>query len=153
MSLDGSEVEYVMKPLTEDEMVEAVKGSEGLNLEEVKALVMLMSDRSSEWGEQQELVEGLRAGVMTDYGGTVLCNEIQPDPPNRGPNCEAIITLNEGAQPKKQRAMPMHGERLEALGIIKEGGTWDGSVEFALFSSRYQGQEQVARGCRHALGE
>ena len=65
--------------------------------------------------EHQELVEGLRVGVMTDYGGTVLCNEIQPDPPNRGPNCEAIITLKEGAQPKKQRAMPMHGERLKAL--------------------------------------
>ena len=41
-------------------------------------------------------------------------------PPNRGPNCEAIITLKEGAQPNKQRAMPMHGERLEDLGIIAD---------------------------------
>ena len=120
MSLDGSEVECVMNPLTEDEMVEAVKGREGVDLEEVKARVMLMSDGRSEWGEHQYLVEDLRAGVMTDYGGTVLCNEIQPNPPNRGPNCEAIITLKEGAQPRKQRAMPMHGERLEALGIIAD---------------------------------
>ena len=36
------------------------------------------------------------------------------------PTCEAIITLKEGAQPKKQRAMPMHGERLEALGKIAD---------------------------------
>ena len=62
--------------------------------------MILMSDGSSEWGEHQELVEGLRAGVMTDYGGTVLCNEIQPDPPIRGANCEAIITLKERAEPK-----------------------------------------------------
>ena len=81
VSLDGSEVECVMNPLTKDEMVEAVKDGEGVSLEGVKARVMLMSDGSSEWGEHQEFVEGLRAGVMTDYGGTVLCNEIQPDPP------------------------------------------------------------------------
>ena len=107
-----------MSPLTEDEMVEAVKRHDGADLEEEQARVMLMSDGSSEWGEHQELVEGLRAGLVTDLGGTVLCNEAQPDPPNRGPICEAIITFKEGAQPKKQSAMQMHSERLEALGMI-----------------------------------
>ena len=81
---------------------------------------MLMSEGAAEWGEHQVLVEGLRAGIMEADGCTVLCNEIQPDPTNSGTNCEAIITLKEGAQPKKQREMPMHGERLEALGKIAD---------------------------------
>ena len=42
--LDGSEDEFAMNPSTEDEMVEAVKGRDGAELEEVKARVMLMSD-------------------------------------------------------------------------------------------------------------
>ena len=99
-------------------MVEALNSRDGIDEEDVKLRTMLMSERAGEWGEHQALVEGLRARGMEAYGGTVLCNEIQPDPPNRGPNCEAIPTLKEGAQPKKQRAMPMHAESLECLGKI-----------------------------------
>ena len=120
VSQDGSEGDWRVDVLDEDEMVEALNGRDCIDEEEVKLRTMLMSEGAAEWGDHQALVEGLRASIMEAYGVTVLCNEIQPDPPNRGPNCEAIITLKEGAQPKKQRAMPMHGERLEALGKIAD---------------------------------
>ena len=93
MSQDGSEGDRRLEALDEDEMVEALKGRYGIDEEEVKLRTMLMGDGAAEWGDNQAVVEGLRASIMEPYGGTVLCNEIQQDPPNRGPNCEAIITL------------------------------------------------------------
>ena len=82
-------------------MVEALNGRDGVDKEDLKLRTMLLREGATEWGENQALVETLRAGIMEAYGGMVLCNEIQPDPPNRGPNCEAIITLKRGGPIKK----------------------------------------------------
>ena len=81
---DGSEGDWRVDVLDEDEMVEALKGRDGIGEEEVKLRTMVMSEGAAEWGDNQAFVEGLRASIMEAYGGTVLCNEIQPDPPNRG---------------------------------------------------------------------
>ena len=73
-------------------MVAALDGMDGIDEEEVRLRTMVMSEGAAEWGDHQALVEWLRVSIIEAYGGKVLCNEIQPDPPNRGPNCEAIIT-------------------------------------------------------------
>ena len=49
-----------------------------------------------EWGEHQQLVDGLRKALHRDYPD-VLADEIKPNPPVRGDKCEARIYLKERA--------------------------------------------------------
>ena len=64
VSREGSECDWRVDALDEDEMVEALNGRDGVAEEEVRLRTMLMSEGATEWGEHQALVEGLRAGVM-----------------------------------------------------------------------------------------
>ncbi len=59
------------------------------------------SGNLTEWGENQALVDELRAKLHADYDGIVLCDEALHDPPVRGPHCEARIYVKPGAEPKK----------------------------------------------------
>ena len=79
------------------------------------ATLISSSSREGEWGEHESLVKELREALHSDYDGVVFRNSVFPNPPIRGPHCEAQIFLKPGAQPKKQRAIPLFGERLEAM--------------------------------------
>ena len=66
----------------------------------------LVQGTDKEWGENQPLVDKLRAALLKDYGDTVLCGKfswINESPPIRGPHCEARIHLKVGAQAKAQK--------------------------------------------------
>jgi hypothetical protein len=77
--------------------------------------VITSDSEPTEWGENQALVDELRAKLHADYDGVVLCDEALPDPPVRGPHCEARIYLKPGAEPKKQKPILLQGERREAI--------------------------------------
>jgi hypothetical protein len=85
--------------------------------------VITSDSEPTEWGENQALVDELRAKLHADYDGVVLCDEALPDPPVRGPHCEAQINLKPGAEPKKQKPILLQGERREAMiDIAKKNG-------------------------------
>ena len=82
-----------------------------------------------EWGENQPLVDQLRAALLKDYGGTVLCGKfswINESPPIRGPRCEARIHLKVGAQAMAQRQIPLQEEKLQVMKEIAEGWVANG---------------------------
>jgi hypothetical protein len=89
----------------------------------------IQTSGSSEWGQYQSLVEELRAGLHADYDGTVLVDEIDQDPPVRGPHCEGKIFLKPGAKPKKQGAMKLQGERLEGMKKVAQDWFDGGRIE------------------------
>ena len=79
---------------------------------------------------QGDLADQLRRQVLLDYTGTVFRKEVPPtDRPIRGPFGEATIELAPGAQPIKQRAFHMHGERGEALGKLIDQYVREGKLE------------------------
>jgi hypothetical protein len=84
---------------------------------------------ANEWGEFQPLVNELRRKISEDYKDVVFGEEVKPNPPVRGPHCEARIFLKPGAQPKKQRTMQLMGERLEAMEAITKEWLRQGKVE------------------------
>jgi len=55
-----------------------------------------------------------------DYDGKVLCEEVPPDPPVRGPYGYAYIPLKEGAEPQRQKPFYQHGERVDAMKKITD---------------------------------
>ena len=101
--------------LTEAECVEVVRSLGGSSDELLVGRVITTDSDASEWGENQPLVDELRAKLLKDFGGTVLRTEVLTDPPIRGPNCEAKIYLKPGAQPKKQKGILLQGERADAM--------------------------------------
>ena len=71
--------------------------------------------------EKDPLVEELRTKIHTDYDGVVLRDQVIPNPPVRGPNGYANITLKEGAVPQRQKPFRQHGEKHDALVKISQG--------------------------------
>ena len=70
-SQDGSEGDWRLEALDEDEMIEALNGRDGIEDADVRLRTGLMSEGAAEWGEHQALVEGLRArfiGGIWGYG-------------------------------------------------------------------------------------
>ena len=92
------------------------------------AAVRAIYAEGGEWGGHQPLVDQLRAALFDDFPN-VLRESILPDPPIRGPNCEAQIYLKPTAQPKKQRCMSMCGERLGAMEQITQDWLEAGKIE------------------------
>jgi hypothetical protein len=79
---------------------------------------------------QGDMVEDLKKQVLSDYTGTVFRKEVPSDErPVRGPFGEATIELMPGAQPVKQRAFHMHGERGEALAKLVDQYVREGKLE------------------------
>jgi hypothetical protein len=79
---------------------------------------------------QGDMAEDLRKQVLNDYTGTVFRKEVPTDErPVRGPFGEATIELMPGAQPVKQRAFHMHGERGEALAKLVDQYVREGKLE------------------------
>ena len=77
-----------------------------------------------------DVVEDLRRQVLADYAGTVFRTEVPThERPVRGPFGEATIELMPGAQPIKQRAFHMHGERGEALAKLVDQYVREGKLE------------------------
>ena len=56
MSQDGSEGDWRVDVLGEDEMVEVLNGRDGIDEEEVRLRTMVMSEGAAEWGDYQALV-------------------------------------------------------------------------------------------------
>ena len=56
----------------------------GPRLREVATKALTVSDGKTEWGVNQDLVEGFRQALIAGFGGTVLADEIRPNPPKRG---------------------------------------------------------------------
>ena len=76
----------------------------------------LVQGTDEEWGENQPLVDQLRAALLRDYGTPVLCGKfswLNESPPIRGPQCEARIRLKVGAQAKAQKQIRLQGEKLK----------------------------------------
>jgi hypothetical protein len=69
---------------------------------------------------EHPLAKTLRDKLYEDYKDTVFRKEIYPNPQPRGPSGMATATLKPGAVPKYCRAIPCHGEKLEALKKILE---------------------------------
>jgi hypothetical protein len=67
------------------------------------------------------LVEELHTKIHKDYDGVVLRDQVIPNPPVRGPNGYANITLKEGAVPQRQKPFRQHGEKHDALVKISQG--------------------------------
>ena len=67
-----------------------------------------------------KLVEEFKAQVLLDFGVDVLSGKLQKTPPIRGPYGEARINIKHGAQPRRQRAFQLVGERADALKAILE---------------------------------
>jgi hypothetical protein len=77
-----------------------------------------------------DLVEDLRKQVLVDYAESVFRKEVPPhERPVRGPFGEATIELMPGAQPVKQKAFHMHGERGEALAKLVDQYVREGKLE------------------------
>ena len=67
-------------------------------------------------------VEGFREKIHKDFDGKVLCKEVIPDPPERGPNGYAYIPLKHDAVPKRQKPFRQFGEKNNAMKTI--GQQW-----------------------------
>ena len=65
-------------------------------------------------------VTDFRDAIHRDYDGTVLCKEVQPDPPVRGLNGNAFIPLKEGAIPQRKKPYKQFGEKEEAMKKIAQ---------------------------------
>ena len=74
----------------------------------------------NEFEEGMDRVETFRDGIHKEYDGTVLCKEVRPDPPVRGPNGYAFIPLVEGAAPQRSKPFRKFGVREEALRKITQ---------------------------------
>ena len=66
-------------------------------------------------GAINERLENLRKKIHEDYDGVDLCDEVHPDPPERGMYGYAYINLKENAIPQRQKPFYQHGERYEAM--------------------------------------
>ena len=62
--------------------------------------------------------EEFRKKIHEDYDGTVLREEVYPDPPERGAYGYARIDLKDGAIPQRQKPFNLMGERKEAFAEI-----------------------------------
>ena len=62
----------------------------------------------------------MREAIHEDYDGVVLCKEVRPDPPVRGPHGYAYISLVEGAIPQRSKTFRQFGVREEALRKITQ---------------------------------
>ena len=60
-------------------------------------------------------IEEFRARIHKDYDGSVLCTEVLPDPPVRGPYGYAYIPLVDKAVPTRSKPFRLHGEKYEAM--------------------------------------
>ena len=81
-------------------------------------------------GEGDEEVKRLIENIHKDYDGEVLCEKVPPGPrPVRGPFGEGEIELKPGARAKKQRPIPLTGERREAMIKLVEEWENEGKVE------------------------
>ena len=121
---DGKAMEVwpTVERLTEDDLgtLDAVLQESNSQVE----VYGLVQGTDEEWGENQPLVDQLRAARLKDYGDTVLCGKfswINESPPIRGPHCEARIHLKVGAQAKAQKQIRLQGEKLQAMKEIAEG--------------------------------
>ena len=87
----------------------------------------LVQGTDEEWGENQPLVDQLRAALLKDCGDKF--SWINESPPIRGPHCEARIHLKLGAQAKAQRQIWQQGEKLQDMKEIAEGWVAKGRAE------------------------
>ena len=67
---------------------------------------------------EESRVEDYRKKIHDAYDGTVLREEVIPDPPVRGKYGYAKILLKPDAVPQRQKPFNMHGERNEAMKTI-----------------------------------
>ena len=58
----------------------------------------------------KDRVEKIREKLIQDYTGTVLCEDIRPNPPVRGRFGNTYIPLKADGAPTQQRPFSMHGE-------------------------------------------
>ena len=68
--------------------------------------------------EEDSAVEELRRKIHEDFDGTVLRDEIIPDPPVRGRYGYAYIPLKDDAVPQRRKLYFQHGERKEAMSTL-----------------------------------
>ena len=59
----------------------------------------------------QPRISQLRDQIISDYTGSVFCDKLPSNPPNRGRYGVAFIPLKENAQPTWSRPFPMQGEK------------------------------------------
>lgn len=74
-------------------------------------------------------VEHLRQKILQEFSTTVFCGRTGGNPPVRGPQGEAEITLKPGAQPLKQRPYQMTGDRRAAWVSLTDQLIRDGKIE------------------------
>ena len=74
-------------------------------------------------------VQKLRKSIFKDYQGTTFKDRTSGEPPKRFELGEAEIHLMPGAQPKKQRAFQVSGERRDALITLLDKLIEDGKLE------------------------
>ena len=103
--LTQSEIRMIAQAIAEAEKLTHVRG--------------IIQEFPSEEPEDHR-VEEYRAKIHQKYDGIVLKEEVDPDPPVRGPYGEAKILLKEGAVPQRQKLFHTHGERKEAMTQITE---------------------------------
>ena len=85
---------------------------------------LILEHEGLEEKTENPLVEELREKIFQDYTGTVICEELRPNPPVRGKYGYAFIPLKEGATPQRCKPFNMHGERLEAYKKVTQDW-WD----------------------------
>ena len=85
---------------------------------------LIVEHEGLEEKSENPLVEELREKIFQDYTGTVICEELRPNPPVRGKYGYAFIPLKEGAAPQRCKPFNMHGERLEAYKKVTQDW-WD----------------------------
>ena len=59
----------------------------------------------------QTRISQLREQIISDYTGSVFCEKLPTNPPNRGRYGVAFIPLKDNAQPTWSRPFPMQGEK------------------------------------------
>jgi hypothetical protein len=103
-----------------------------LNVEEVQCIVNSLVNQpgmnpfsvsglvQTEGKIEHPLADELVRKLYEDYKDTVFRDEIYPNPQPRGPSGTATITLKKNAIPKYTRAIPCHGEKLQAMKGLME---------------------------------
>ena len=60
-------------------------------------------------------IQAFRTKIHEDYDGVVMCSDVTPDPPVRGPYGYAYIPLVDKAVPTRSKPFRLHGEKYDAM--------------------------------------
>ena len=105
--LDKDDLEEVMRQVSR-------KGEEN----QVRSLISSPGD----WPGGSQETDKYREAIHRDYDGTVLREDVLPNPPVRGQYGYAYLPLKDGAVPQRQKPFTQQGEAKEAM--VKMVAEW-----------------------------